>query len=260
MPEGLVSIGLAAFQNCSALKSITIPSSVTKISDGGAVWFQYFEPAFHGCRITEVINHSSLNIVAGSSDNGEVALYAKKVHAGDSENVNYNNYLFYTYNNVNYLIDYVGSDTDIMLPESYNGQNYEIAPRAFSGYTHLTSIEIPNSVTSIGFCAFSNCKSLKNIVIPNSVTNLGNSVFYNCKALTSIVIPDSVTSIGISTFSDCASLTEVYYTGTEGEWSEISIASNNEYLTGATRYYYSETEPTTEGNFWRYVDGVPTPW
>ena len=67
-----------------------------------------------------------------------------------------------------------------------------------------------------------------------------------------MVIPDSVTSIGNSAFMDCRSLTSVYYEGTAEEWGRISIGASNSYLTNATRYYYSETQPTEEGNWWHY--------
>jgi hypothetical protein len=122
---------------------------------------------------------------------------------------------------------------------------------------------IPNSISSIGYGAFYNCSSLTSIVIPDIVTSIGNSAFSGCSSLTSIVIPDSVTSIGSYAFVGCSTLKDVYYTGSEAEWAEISIDnsySGNSYLINATRYYYSETTPTTEGNFWHYVDGVPTPW
>jgi hypothetical protein len=62
---------------------------------------------------------------------------------------------------------------------------------------------------------------------------------------------------------NCTSLTDVYFAGSEDVWNAISIDSNNpgnQELLSATRYYYSETAPTTEGNFWHYVDGVPTIW
>jgi hypothetical protein len=55
-------------------------------------------------------------------------------------------------------------------------------------------------------------------------------------------------------------LTSVYYTGTAKEWNAITAGSGNTNLTSATRYYYSESEPTTEGNWWHYVDDVPTVW
>jgi len=62
-------------------------------------------------------------------------------------------------------------------------------------------------------------------------------------------------------------LTSVYYKGTVDEWLEISIDYTNHPLRIATRYYYSESEPALnsngtayDGNYWRYVDGVATPW
>ena len=61
-------------------------------------------------------------------------------------------------------------------------------------------------------------------------------------------------------FKNCENLTAVYYQGTEAEWALINIERKNDSLLAATRYYYSEAEPTVEGNFWHYVDGVPTVW
>ena len=68
---------------------------------------------------------------------------------------------------------------------------------------------IPNSVTSIGWCAFYNCSGLTSVTIPNSVTSIGWCAFYNCGGLTSVTIPDSVTSIGGDAFGGTA-LATVY--------------------------------------------------
>ena len=74
-----------------------------------------------------------------------------------------------------------------------------------------------------------------------------------------VEITDSVTSIGDGAFSYCDNLTTVYYGGTASEWDEITIGYNYE-LTFATIYYYSATESTASGNYWHYVNGVPTVW
>ena len=61
-------------------------------------------------------------------------------------------------------------------------------------------------------------------------------------------------------FYDCSGLTSIYYAGTVEDWAEISIDSINSHLINAARYYYSETAPTTPGNYRRYVNGEVTVW
>ncbi len=78
---------------------------------------------------------------------------------------------------------------------------------AFSGCESLTSIGIPDSVTSIGDGAFDRCSSLSNIAIPESVRSIGKNAFCGCSSLTSIAIPNSVKSIGMCAFAECKSLT-----------------------------------------------------
>ena len=73
----------------------------------------------------------------------------------------------------------------------------------------LTSVTIPDGVTSIGHRAFRDCKGLKSVIIPNGVTSIGDFAFYHCTDLTNISIPDGVTSIGVCAFDGCSSLTSI---------------------------------------------------
>ena len=95
--------------------------------------------------------------------------------------------------------------TSVTIPDSVTS----IGNEAFRYCESLSSIEIPNSVTSIGNEAFRYCKSLSSIEIPNSVTSIGAYAFNNCTSLTSINIPSGVTSIGSNTFQNCTSLTSI---------------------------------------------------
>ncbi len=101
--------------------------------------------------------------------------------------------------------EYCRSLTSITIPNSVTS----IGNRAFSYCSSLTSIEIPDSVTSIGYYAFRDCDSLTSVTIPNSVTSINTQAFYSCDSLTSVTIPDSVTYIGYGAFGDCDSLTSV---------------------------------------------------
>ena len=73
----------------------------------------------------------------------------------------------------------------------------------------LTSIKIPDTVTSIGSAAFQGCSNLAEANIPAGVTAIGNHAFFSCSSLTGITIPDGVSRIESSTFQGCSSLTEI---------------------------------------------------
>jgi len=97
------------------------------------------------------------------------------------------------------------SVTSVLIPNSVTS----IGDNAFTFCFGLTTLTIPDSVTSIGNGAFGACISLTSVTIPNSVTSIGDIAFQGCISLTSITIPNSVTSIGIGFFNGCTSLTSV---------------------------------------------------
>ena len=277
IPDSVTSIGQSAFYYCSSLVSVTIPDSVTSIGS----------EAFYWCDSLYVVyNNSDLLIEIGTTNNGYLAYYAKilvdngeTIYANDGYNYTLTDdgFLFREKDSKYELIAYIGGEDTVTLPENINGNSYDlyymrgvvnvtipegfttINDYAFNGCDSLVSVTIPDSVT-IGNYAFYDCDSLTDVVIGDRITYIGSQAFYSCSSLTSVVIGDSVTSIGDYAFYNCSSLTEVYYNGTEAEWNSISISNSNNPLKNATRYYYSETEPTTSGNFWHWVDGEVVIW
>ena len=124
------------------------------------------------------------------------------------------------------------------------------------------------SVTAIGNQAFYKVEGIRIMVIPDTVTEIGGNAFCACPDLESIVIGSGVQYIDHDVFIYSDKFTTVYYHGTQSQWEQIQIVGincgnglgDNIEIKKATIYFYSETEPTQPGNYWRYVDGVPTPW
>lgn len=262
----VTAIGSNAFESVRSFKSVSIPASVTTIG----------EYAFAHCGVTSVtfatnsqlttvdryafFSSSSLQSIAlpdGVTTIGVAAFNGcnniTSISIPDSittiENraLDFNSSAFTVYNNAKYL----GNSTN----------PYLVLVRAID--TSITTCNIHTDAKLIYAFAFTDCTLLTSVTIPDSVTIIGNSVFYKCDALESLIIGSGVTSIGdgiIYYESYDAKLKSVYYGGSVEEWNTIAIGKYNGNLTDATRYYYSATAPLEEGNFWHYIEDVPTVW
>ncbi len=214
--DGVTSIGTYAFSFCDSLTSVTIGDSVESI---GTYAFAFCESLASVTIPDSVINIGDFAFCDCDS--------ITSVTIGDSvESIG--NYVFANCTNL----------TSVIIPDNVTS----IGGGVFANCVNLTSVTIPDGVTSIGVGMFANCTSLTSVTIVDGVTNIGGQAFYYCCSLTSVAIPDSVESIGESAFHYCDNLTDVYYMGTEEEWNEITIGSDNEDLLNATIHFLGEEE------------------
>ena len=203
LAKGITSIGYYAFEDCSSLESVVIPSSVTSIGNY----------AFWGCSslesvvIPEGVTSIGDRVFTNCSSLESVVIPGSVTSIGE--------WAFYNCDSLESVVisegvTSIGSSAfrecsslkSVVIPGSVTS----IGGWAFNNCDSLESVVISDGVTSIGYSAFSSCSSLESIEIPSSVTSIGNYAFSDCSSLESIVIPEGVTSIGSSAFSSCTSL------------------------------------------------------
>ena len=170
--DGTKSIADRAFWENKRILSIQLPESLKTISD----------QAFIRCyRLAEIYNFSSLDIVKGSEKYGNIAKLAKKVYTSNaSSSIVYNDdYILYSNeaDDEYGIIEYIGDESIVVLPQDINGHNYEIYDVAFYQLSGITGITIPDGVTAIGESAFANCENLASITITDNIRFIGEDAF-----------------------------------------------------------------------------------
>ena len=228
------TIGNAAFQN-SAVTSVTIPASVTEIGSN----------AFAGCTNLTSVNYAG--------DWSNLTIQSGNTAVQDAANAPLFDFEFTPDNTAVIVNSYNGTAADVTIPSRYKGKPVTMIDHAafhdsavtsvtipdsvtsihdisFFNCSQLTNISIPNSVTYIGYSAFNSCTSLKSITLPSSLSTISRALFSGCSQLTTIHIPVSVTSIGNNAFADCPSLMTVTYPGSKTQWDDITKGSNSDVL------------------------------
>lgn len=232
IPSKVTTIAERTFEGCGALKTVTLPSTLTSL---GA-------EAFGGCSSLTTVtcmavtpptmsnanafddytyNQAKLLVPAGSISAYKVADWWRKFNTITGLSFDfYVNGIYYkqltsntvevTYKDANYN-SYSGA---IVVPSTIkvNSANYAVmgvGKEAFWKSTGLTSVKLPNTVSSIGERAFAQCTGLKTVDLGTGVKTIANMAFSNCTSLTAITIPSKVTKISAQAFEACRALTTV---------------------------------------------------
>jgi hypothetical protein len=254
IPNSVTSIGDYAFGACSELTSITIPENVTSIGAG----------AFSGCNgLTSITIPENITSIGGSAFANCGSLKEIKYNATSCADLQSNREVFGNSGQDGTGIKVtIGKNVTKIPARMFGSDGYSSAPKivsvefetgsvcesigdyAFNYCIEISSMDIPESVTSFGSGVFSRCSGLTSLVIPKGVTSIKYQMFYSCTSLTSISIPEGVTSIesyafegcskltsltipktvesiGNYAFYNCSSLTDIYYQGTKAEWNNI---------------------------------------
>lgn len=207
-PNSLTSINRYSFNQCRGIKKIYIPSSVTTFGDY----------VFMGCSKLKTAIISGSNISLGSSffcncySLEEVSLPNSMVAIGAS--CFSGCAVLKTPFSISYDVGNSAFSSCFLLPSvSFSGSNLTLGTSIFTNDYTLTTVNL-TGLTAIPDSMFSGCDGLTSVTIPNTVTSIGVSAFSTCYGLTSLTVPSSVTSIGSKAFSNAYSIKEYHFQST----------------------------------------------
>ena len=188
IPEGTTRIGNNVFKSCKQITSVSIPDSVKEIGFA----------AFNGCcgLTTVTIPEGVVSLGLGSTFQNCTSLTSVHWNAIDCQilpcKTEGNGSWYPPFMNLKNLTTFILGENVQRIPDSL-----------CSNCSSLKSIEIPDTVKSIGLYAFQNCNSLTSVIIPNSVIKIEKLAFIGCTNLSEIAIPDNITEIERSVFNHC---------------------------------------------------------
>ncbi len=274
IPDSVTTIGEGVFMYCLSLESIDVAPENTAYSSMGGVLFdkdrtRLMQYPIGSTRTVYIIPDSVTSIEYYAF---EGCTFLKSIYASDANTAySSDDGILFSKDKTELIMCPDGREADTYtIPDGV----ISIRSNAFDFCTLIKNITIPECVTQIGSLAFYGCTLLESINVadanteyssadgvlynkdktnliqypvgntrktyrtPDSVTRISYCAFYNCTSLESITIPDSVTYIGRDAFSGCTSLTDIYYTGTEAQWNEISIIFGNDFTNVSIHYNF----------------------
>lgn len=251
LPDSVREIGYEAFGNCQALQAVYLGTGMERISD----------TAFDGCTNFHEVHAPSLQewceiYFHNITDNP--LWKAGNLYFGEELVTNLV---------ISEEIELSGNPfVGCISLKSVTVYKDEIVSGHFFQCANLERLSVSTDIGISGFrdMNFGNLAHLAFVEGSTPIQELKESL-QELKGLKTVVLPKSLVSIGKGVFGKdewykYKQLEGVYYCGSAEDWAKVTVAENNERLDEATTYFYSETSPESSGNYWRYVDGVPTAW
>ena len=183
-------IAACAFEECKALKNITLPNGIIDIG----------QSAFSDCENLRYNEYGNAYYL-GNTDNPYVALIDTPTDSDSSLIIHSKTKTIAD----SALTGTFRAFTDITIPQSV----MHIGDFAFSNSPNLRNVRFDanGQLTRIGNSAFDDCENLSSITLPNNITSIGWGAFSNCKSMASITLPDSLIYVGSGAFLNCDALT-----------------------------------------------------
>ena len=212
IPSSVTSMGEAAFSGCSGLTSVTIPGSVTYIK----------KDAFSGCSgLTSVTILSSVTSIGEAAFSGCSGLTSVTI-PGSVTWIDYDAFSGCSGLTSVHITD-LKTWCGILFRESSSNPLYYAHDLYLNG-EKVTTLTIPDSVTSIRDYAFRHCSGLTNVTIPDSVTSIGDYAFDGCSCLTNVAVGSGIKEVGTAAFRSCGRLKSVQISDLSA-WASIKFST-----------------------------------
>jgi hypothetical protein len=243
--KNVATIDGGAFEDCTAISSIIIPDDAALNYIGNS--------AFTGCTSLIGTDGTDHKIAPDASDvyyiksgNNYYCLGQESNIDSTSSNTPSGSIIIKVGTKV--IANLAFSDCPITTVDINSAVLLSIGEDAFYHCVTLTSINIPDSVRSIGGEAFLQCTALAGtLTLSSALTSIGDYAFQGCSSLTSIVIPNTTNlayGIGIQAFEGCTGLM-----GNDGDNNKIAPDTNNVYyIKSDNNYYCLGKEANVDGN------------
>lgn len=225
--DGVIRIGDKAFESARSLVSLTLGSSVGFIG----------RAAFYNCyKLVDVYNRSNYELVGVSAEDGRLGYHVLneyKQENGSKISITDDGCILYTDGDSVRLMGHTTTKSiDLVVPDEVT----EIHMMAFYNNTYISSVTAGENMKKIGEQAFHFAYNLRMATFMG-VETFDNQALSTCNKLVKITLGSALKEVKENAFSGCKVLARLDYFGTSADWSKISFASGNEYLTKLTVNY-----------------------